>query len=82
MEYIEPNCPICGKKAYVMHTIVDGFEFGWDAGCASACIDDGVHGITDSTPSNKFPRVSYCLSREAAIERWRKWVEKWRADHV
>lgn len=23
-----PPCPICGRKAYIMHSIVDGFDFG------------------------------------------------------
>jgi hypothetical protein len=24
-----PPCPICGKKAYLDHTIADGFDFGY-----------------------------------------------------
>jgi len=42
-----PPCPICGKKAYLIHAVVDGFEFGYDAGCPSFRLDDGVHGISE-----------------------------------
>jgi len=48
MRKLLPPCPICGKKAYLHHDIVDGFDFGWDAGCPSFCLNDGVHGITKS----------------------------------
>lgn len=43
-----PPCPICGKKAYIMHIVVDGVEYGYSAGCPSYCLNDGVHGITES----------------------------------
>ena len=42
-----PPCPICGRKAYLDHSIVDGFDFGYDAGCPEYCLDDGIHGISD-----------------------------------
>ena len=48
MKKTMPPCPICGKKAYLMHNIIDGFDYGYDAGCPSFCLDDGVHGISES----------------------------------
>lgn len=42
-----PPCPICGRKAFLSHDVVDGFDFGYSGGCASFCLYDGVHGITD-----------------------------------
>ena len=26
-----PPCPICGKKAYLEHDVVDGYDFGYSA---------------------------------------------------
>lgn len=40
-------CPICGKKAFLSHDIVDGFDFGYSVGCPVACISDGIHGFND-----------------------------------
>lgn len=48
MRQTMPPCPICGRKAYLMHTVVDGFEFGYDAGCSRFCLNDGIHGISES----------------------------------
>ena len=42
MDELKP-CPICGSKAFVMHDVVDGFEFGWSAGCPRFKLDDGIH---------------------------------------
>lgn len=79
---LEP-CPICGKKAYVSHNIVDGFEFGWDAGCPAACLDDGVHGYNLDSDINDggFPRVSFLNFKEDAITAWNKWVEKYKENN-
>lgn len=72
-------CPICGKKAYVSHGIVDGFDFGWDAGCPSACLNDGIHGYDENSDINDggSPRVISLNSKEQAITAWNKWVEKY-----
>lgn len=79
---LEP-CPICGKKAYVMHSVVDGFSFGWDAGCPSAKREDGVHGFgwDDEIPPDEWPRVDYRLSKQDAIDSWNTWVSKWKENH-
>lgn len=63
-------CPICGKKAVVEHYFIDGFEFGWDAGCPSFRRNDGVHGVGIDDGYDKFPRVSMCNSKEEAIDQW------------
>lgn len=79
---LEP-CPICGKKAYVAHMVVDGFEFGWDAGCPTAKRDDGVHGVgwDDEITADNFPRVSYRVTKDGAITAWNEWVRKWKERH-
>ena len=73
---MEPKpCPICGSKAYIMHDVVDGFDFGWSVGCTRFKLDDGIHGIDETTPEFMHPRVMYCISRQSAIESWNKKVE-------
>lgn len=69
-----PPCPICGKKAYLDHSIVDGFDFGWDAGCPSYCLDDGVHGITEPYDPEA-PHIS-SWSAEKAFEGWLAYCER------
>lgn len=72
-------CPICGRKAYVMHDIVDGFEFGWSAGCPVFKLNDGIHGITEENIwSSKIPNVHYMVSRQEAIETWNEKVMNWK----
>lgn len=39
------RCPLCGAKAYLSHDVVDGFDFGFSAGCPRYCVSDGIHGI-------------------------------------
>lgn len=70
-------CPVCGRKAFVSHDIVDGFEFGWSAGCPTFKINDGVHGVTEDTPIEERPIVFSMLSREIAIKKWNEKVKKW-----
>ena len=36
MEELKP-CPRCGAKAYLSRDVVDGFYFGWSAGCPRYC---------------------------------------------
>ena len=75
-------CPICGKKAFVMHSVVDGFDFGWDAGCPTAKLGDGVHGFEHGDElTEDFPRVSYRVSKNDAIKAWNKWVSRWTEKH-
>ena len=81
MTYIEPCCPICGSKGYVMHDVIPEGSFGWSAGCPVFKLDDGIHGMDEDTPRNKWPRVDMCLSKEAATAKWTVWVRKWEADN-
>ena len=72
-------CPICGRKAFVSHDVVDGFEFGWDAGCPVFKLNDGIHGIDENTPGNvKMPIIRYAVSRQQAIEMWNEKVRCWK----
>ena len=78
-----PPCPICGKKAYLDHCIVDGFDFGYDAGCPSFCLDDGVHGISEPYDPEA-PHIS-SWNAELAFKGWLEYCEKktskdWSAD--
>lgn len=63
-----PPCPICGKKAYLDHSIVDGFDWGWDVGCPVFCLDDGIHGISEPYD----PRAPHVSSWSAgkAFDEW------------
>ena len=65
-------CPICGAKAYIMHDIVDGFEFGWSAGCPRFKLDDEIHGMDENTPEWKYPRVMHHCTKQSAIEAWNR----------
>ena len=72
-------CPICGRKAFVMHDVVDGFEFGWSAGCPAFKLNDGIHGFTEDTPSDRLtPIIFGRLSRKEAIEEWNEKVKNWK----
>lgn len=74
-----PPCPICGKKAYLSHDIVDGADFGYSAGCPSFHIKDGVHGIDDMFADKKtFPSVIYCNTAKQAFNKWVKYCEKYK----
>lgn len=76
-------CPICGKKAYVLHIVdtYDRADYGWDAGCPSAKLGDGVHGFgLHDRITTDFPLVNG-LSRESAILVWNRWVERWKEKH-
>lgn len=77
-----PPCPICGKKAYLDHSIVDGFDFGYDAGCSAFCLDDGVHGISEPYHPDR-PHIN-SWSAEKAFNGWVEYCErmKERADHA
>ena len=66
-----PKCPICGGRAYIMHDIVDGFDFGWSVGCARACIGDKHHKLNDYEKFEKARIVFHNLhSKEQAIKIW------------
>lgn len=69
-----PPCPICGNKAYLMHDIVDGFDFGYSAGCPTYRLDDGVHGITEMNDP-RAPRVDSYTARKC-YDGWLKYCER------
>ena len=69
-----PRCPICGKKAYLDHSIVNGFDFGYDAGCPSFCLNDGVHGISESHHQDA-PHIHH-WSADGAFTRWNAYCER------
>lgn len=68
MKKLLPPCPICGKKAFLSHDTIDGFDMGWSAGCLSYCLNDGVHGITESYDPEA-PHMS-SWSAEGAVVGW------------
>lgn len=72
-----PPCPVCGKKAYISHDLVDGYDFGYSIGCPSFKIDDGVHNFTWDSPEEDALTIHYCYSKEDAVEKWLKKVEKY-----
>jgi hypothetical protein len=69
----------------VLH-VYDGYnraDYGYDAGCPKACLEDGVHGYNFASDIHDggFPRVSGRSSAEKAIADWNAWVEKWKVTH-
>ena len=71
---VMPPCPICGRKAYLMHFIVDGFDFGYGAGCPEYCLDDGIHGISDYDDP-RAPKVDG-YSAKQAYDLWLEYCER------
>ena len=69
-----PPCPICGKKAYMMHGIVDGFDFGFDGGCPSFCLNDGKHGIAELSDP-KSPNVKG-FSYRSVYAKWLNYCKR------
>lgn len=64
-------CPVCGKKATVIHLYdrYDNFDFGWTCGCPAYCNEDGVH--------DKPMRVASIISAKDAVKKWNRMVEKY-----
>lgn len=91
---LEP-CPICGKKAYVMHSVVDGFSFGWDAERPYLKLEDGISlgwftGCSSKrskedahgfTWDDEIEWPSFRLNKQDAIDSWNVWVGKWKGRH-
>lgn len=67
-DHIE-KCPICGGKSTVIHMKADGFDFGFDCGCAKFCINDGIHNINFDTPQEMHPKVTH-WERRTCIRLW------------
>ena len=71
-----PPCPICGRKAFISHDIVDGFDMGFMAGCPQFCLDDGIHGISDMDDPIA-PRVNGHSAKDV-FEKWVAYCESYR----
>lgn len=71
------KCPICGAKAYISKDIVDGFYFGWSVGCPRFCLNDGIHGIDENTPTGKHLSIMNLDSAKECVERWNKKVDNY-----
>ena len=74
MSELKP-CPRCGTKAYISKDVVDGFYFGWSAGCPRYCHCDGIHGTTIDTDEKDCYAVHGANSKEGAVETWNNRVE-------
>lgn len=57
-----PPCPICGKKAYLLHDVIDGADYGYSVGCGSFHNEDGVHRVNASFHNYD--------TKEEAFEKW------------
>ena len=64
-------CPVCGGAAMVIHMYdtYDRADYGWDAGCARAKLNDGVHPDIGKVSVKGFP------SKDKAIEAWNRRVK-------
>lgn len=66
-------CPVCGSKAYIRKDVVDGFFFGWSAGCPRYFIGDGIHGINSfEEHKTKGYSVHGCGTKEGATKAWNR----------
>ena len=74
MRMTMPPCPICGRKAYLDHFIVDGFDFGYGAGCPKYCLEDGIHGISESGDP-RAPKVDG-YSKKDVYDKWLEYCER------
>ena len=71
-------CPICGSKAYISKDIVEGFYFGWSVGCPRFCLNDGIHGIDENTPTEKHLSIMNLGSANECVEKWNKRVNEYK----
>lgn len=65
-------CPICGSKAYISKDVVDGFYMGWSVGCPRFCFNDGIHGIDENSPREKYLSIFYLDSADECVEKWNR----------
>lgn len=60
-----PPCPICGRKAYLSHDIVDGADYGYSVGCRFFH-SDGVRRIAS---------FHGYYAKEEAFDAWTRFCE-------
>lgn len=72
-----PPCPICGRKAYLSHDVVDGADYGYSAGCPAFRLNDGIHGMTEQSDKKMFP-IMYCYTARQAFNKWVKYCERYK----
>lgn len=73
-----PPCPICGSKAFLDNDIIDGFDFGYMAGCPRFHLDDGIHGIKFGIKGiydAKAPRVDGYSAKDV-YDKWLEYCER------
>lgn len=70
-------CPICGTKAYISKDIVDGFYFGWSVGCPRFCLNDGIHGIDENAPREKYLSIFNLDSANECVEKWNRKADEY-----
>jgi hypothetical protein len=66
------SCPICGSEAFISKDIVDGFYFGWSVGCPRFCLNDGIHGIDENAPREKYLSIFNLDSANECVEKWNR----------
>lgn len=71
------KCPICGAKAYISKDIVDGFYFGWSVGCPRFCLNDGIHGIDENAPREKYLSIFNLDSANECVEKWNRKADEY-----
>lgn len=69
---LESKCPLCGRKAYLSHDIVDGYDMGYSIGCPGYCLNDGVHGISTFEEDEKRGYAQSGFFRREDAEDWWK----------
>lgn len=70
-------CPICGAKAFLSKDIVDGFYFGWSVGCPRFCLNDGIHGIDENAPREKYLSIFNLDSANECVEKWNRKADEY-----
>lgn len=73
-------CPLCGRKAFISHDVVDGFDFGWSVGCPRACIDDPIHKLNEEEFKKARITMHFLASKEEAIKAWNRRAKNGRYD--
>ena len=73
-----PPCPICGKKAYLSHDVVDRADYGYSVGCPAFRLYDGIHGLTEQSDRNTYPSFMCCNTAKEAFNKWVKYCEKYK----